>query len=159
VTGVHRAEGREASEDRLGELVAGNLDDDALEVLGGNVSVAILVEEVVRLAETLALEALDELSELRVAKNVLCATLAEVELDPVAVKVEGWCVRKDIADIGNSRIPLWARFSCITDLNSWKSTSPEASLHVSKLLALVGRVYLHVKHRKRELVVGIGLDC
>jgi hypothetical protein len=70
--------------------VARNLDNDALELFRRNVAVAVLVKVVVRLAQTLALEALDELCELVVAKDMGGATLAEVELDPVAIKVEGW---------------------------------------------------------------------
>lgn len=45
---------------------AGTHSNDALELVGADVPVAILVEEVEGLAQTLALETLDELGELGV---------------------------------------------------------------------------------------------
>lgn len=85
---VHRAKRRQAREHRLGELMPRRLGDDVLELIRADVPIAVLVEEVESLTETLPLEALDELGELRVVERVPVTTLAKVQLAPVAVEVE-----------------------------------------------------------------------
>ena len=64
-------------------------EDDALEVLGLDVAVAIPVEEVEGLPDALPLQAAQHLRELRVGHVVAALAAADIERGPLAVPVEG----------------------------------------------------------------------
>jgi hypothetical protein len=72
------------------QLVSRDLHDDFLEFVRHDVSISIRVKVSERLTESFALQALDELGEFRVPQHVGSTTtsFAEVELDPITVKVE-----------------------------------------------------------------------
>lgn len=85
-----RAQRRQSFQYAIRQLVSRNLHDDFLKLIGHDVSICIRVKVSECLTQPFALQALDELSEFRVAQNMGAATTSfpEVELDPVTVKVE-----------------------------------------------------------------------
>lgn len=72
----------------VGQLVLGSLHDDALEVLGLDVPIAILVEELERLPNPLSLQSPQHLGELLVVEVVALLLTAYVQLGPLAVPIE-----------------------------------------------------------------------
>ena len=71
------------------QLVLGRLADDALKVLRLDVAVAVLVELQEGLADTLALQTTQHLGELLVGQGMAAGLVANVQLGPLAVPVEG----------------------------------------------------------------------
>lgn len=83
----------------VGQLVRCRLHDDALEIIGINVPVVVLIEVQERLAHTLALQPAQHLGELRVGHTVSVSLSAQVELGPVTVPVEGDAIAGLVARI------------------------------------------------------------
>lgn len=83
------AQGAEVFKDVVGELVLGGLEDDALEVVGLDVAVAVLVELQEGLANALALETSQQLAKLRVVHSMALLLASDVQLGPLTVPVEG----------------------------------------------------------------------
>ena len=87
------AQGVEVLEQVVRQLMLGRLENDALEVLGVDVTVAILVEELEGLPDALALQTTQHLGELRVVEVVSLLPATDVQLGPLTVPVEGDVVR------------------------------------------------------------------
>lgn len=83
------AQRAEIFEDVVGEFVLGGLENDALEVVGLDIAVAVLVELQKGLADALALETSQQLTELRVIHSMALLLASDVQLGPLAVPVEG----------------------------------------------------------------------
>lgn len=67
----------------------GRLEYDALEVFGLDVAIAILVEQQESLANALALESSEHLRELGVCQTVSFSLVADIELCPLTIPIEG----------------------------------------------------------------------
>lgn len=89
VAGINIAEGRQVLEDVIGELVAGDIDHDLLELVGGNVAAGLGIIVLECLAKAFSLETLEELGELLIGHLVSSGLSSGVELEPLALKVEG----------------------------------------------------------------------
>lgn len=89
VAGINIAESRQVLEDVVGELVTGDIDHDLLELVGGNVAAGLGIIVFECLAKAFSLESLEELSELLVGHLVSSGLFSGVELEPLALKVEG----------------------------------------------------------------------
>jgi len=77
----------------IGELVAGRVHDDALEVFGFYVSVSVPVVVLESLPNTLTLQTAQHLGELRVCEVVPVPLHAEVERRPIALPFERYRLR------------------------------------------------------------------
>lgn len=89
VAGIDVAEGGQVLEDVVGELVTSDIDHNLLELVGGNVSAGLGIIVLECLAKAFSLEALEELGELLVGHFVSSGLSSGVELEPLALKVEG----------------------------------------------------------------------
>lgn len=76
-------------EEMVGKLVLGGFQNDALKLLRVDVAIAILVEELESLSNTLALETAQHLRKLRIAEVMALLLAANVQLCPLAVPVKG----------------------------------------------------------------------
>ena len=121
------AQGVQVLQQVVGELVLGGLDDDALEVLGLDVAVAVLVEELEGLPDPLALQAAQHLGELLVVQVVALLLAPYVQLGPLAVPVEGDAVRA-LAEL----------------------------VELAEMVILDGSQAVDVEEAKRYLVLGVG---
>lgn len=83
------AQGVEVLHDVVGQLMLGCLADDALELLRVDEAIAVLIEELEGLSDTLALEATQHLGELMVIKAVAVLLAANVQLRPLRLPVKG----------------------------------------------------------------------
>jgi hypothetical protein len=100
--------------DRIAELVTGNLDHDFLKFGRSNKPIVIGIKEPKCLPDSFSPEPLEELGEFLESDDMVTTSFTEVQLDPVAVVVEGCCQR--YLDL-NVRISLAARLAERTALN------------------------------------------
>lgn len=73
----------------LRQLVAGCLDDNALELFTTNEAIAVPVKLVESLSDALTLETAQHLTELRVVERVTVLLVADIDLGPIRFPVEG----------------------------------------------------------------------
>ncbi len=71
------------------ELVLGSFEDDALKLLGLDEAIAVLVKQLECLTDPLALQAAQHLGKLHVVHVVALLLVADVQLRPLAVPIEG----------------------------------------------------------------------
>ena len=87
------AEGVQVLEKVVGELVSRSLEDDALEVLGLDISIAIFVEVVERLSYPFSLQPSQHLCELWVCQVVSPLLPTTVQGCPLAVPIKRYAIR------------------------------------------------------------------
>lgn len=114
LTGRHEVERRQSLDDGIAELVTRNLDHDLLKFRRSNKPIIVGIKVSECLSDSFSPEALEELGEFLETDDMVPTSFTEVQLDPVAIVVEGWGQREQRWDV---RISLAARLAERTALN------------------------------------------
>lgn len=93
-------------EEMVRQLMLGRLDNDALKLVGVDVSIAVLVEELESLSNALALETSEHLRKLVVVEVVSVLLAANVELRPLRVPIEGDVLRALVELVQGSEVVI-----------------------------------------------------
>jgi hypothetical protein len=90
LTRRHEVERGQSLNDGIAELVTRNLDHDLLKFRRSNKPIIVSIKVPEGLSDSFSPEALEELGEFLEPDNVVSASFTKVQLDPVAIVVEGW---------------------------------------------------------------------